>query len=304
MRKAFIQTLTNAAKTNKNLILLTGDLGFTVFEEFQAKFPRQFINIGVAEQNMIGIAGGLALTGKTVFCYSIASFATGRVYEQIRLDVAAHHVSVVIVGTGAGLSYSTASITHQALDDMALMNLIPGMTIFAPGDNFETVWAVTQSIQLHQPVYLRLGKNEEPDVHQGKPDLKVGKGYFLNNGKDIAILACGTAVNIALEVSVILKNKNLNPTIVSIHTLKPFDHQLVIKLSKTHQLCITIEEHGIIGGLGTAVSKAITENNLSLKLITIGTPDRFISQIGSLNYLRRCCGLNPINIAQKIIRAI
>jgi transketolase len=300
MRKAFIQTLTGAAVKNPHIILLTGDLGFTVFEEYKTRLPGQFINIGVAEQNMIGIATGLALTGKTVFCYSIASFITTRVYEQIKLDVAAHKARVIIVGTGAGLSYSTASITHQSLDDIALMKLIPGMTIFAPGDNTETAWAVNQSLNIPGPVYIRLGKNEERDLYTRPPKFKIGRGNIISRGENIAIIGSGTAANIAKDTAEILRQHKLFPTVISLPTVKPFDEKLIGKLLPDHQLIITIEEHGLNGGIGSSVLETVARNGLNAKIMTFGAPDKFIFKNGTLENLRSCIGINPVYIAKKI----
>lgn len=300
MRQAFINTLIEEAKKDKNVMLLTGDLGFSVFEEFRDKFPDRFINVGVAEQNMMGIAAGLALSGKIVFAYSIATFATMRPFEQIRTDVASHNASVVVVGSGAGLSYGHDSITHHSVEDINLMRGIPGMTVLCPADPFETKWATKTSIKLKRPVYLRLGKRGEPILYKKPVQLKVGKGSILRVGNDIVIFATGNIVSNTLEAAKILSKNNVQSTIVSMHTIKPLDSQMIKDFSKKFPIMVTVEEHSIIGGLGSSISEIISENNYNTKLVRIGIPDRFLFEIGSQNYLREKIGLLSEQIAEKM----
>lgn len=304
MRTAFINTIIKEAEKNKEIMLLTGDLGFTVFEEFKEKFPDRFINVGVAEQNLMGVATGLALSGKTVFAYSIATFATMRPFEQIRTDIASHNASVIIVGSGAGLSYGHDSITHHATEDIHLMRGIPGMTILSPADPYETEWATHESIKIKKPVYLRLGKKGEPLLYNKPSPLKLGKGSILLKGKDVAILATGNIVSSVIDASYILSKKNISSTVVSMHTIKPLDKNLIKYLSKTYSTIVTVEEHSIIGGLGSATSDILSEENSGIKLVRIGIPDRFLFEIGSQNFLRERIGLTPTGIAEKIYKNI
>lgn len=300
MRYTFIKTLTEEAKKNKDIMLLTGDLGFTVFEDFREKYPDRFINVGVAEQNLMGIAAGLALSGKTVFAYSIATFVTMRPFEQIRNDIAIHNLSVVVVGTGAGLSYGDAATTHHAIEDISLMRSIPGMTILCPADPTEAEWATRAAILLKKPTYLRLGKKGEPILYTKKPKLILGKGSVLNKGNDLAILATGNIVENALAAARLLARRAINCLVVSIHTVKPIDVKLIKSLSKRFPLIVTIEEHNIIGGLGSAVAEIISESISPVKLLRIGIPDMFFSKTGSQAYLRDLIGLNPNAISDRI----
>lgn len=302
MRYTFVETLTEEAEKNKDIILLTGDLGFTVFEKFRDKFPDRFINVGVAEQNMINIATGLALCGKIVFTYTIATFATMRPFEQIRQGIAAHKASVVIVGSGAGLSYGTASVTHHAVEDIHLMRALPGVTILCPSDPIETKWATKTAIKIKSPVYLRLGKKGEPNIYTKNPKLTLGKGSIVRNGKDIAIIATGNIVFNALECAKILSDKKIEATVVSMHTIKPMDKKIIEYLSNNFKFIVTIEEHSIIGGLGTAVAEVLLEkkNKARLKRIAIG--DNFIFTIGSQNFLRDKLSLSPHKLARNILR--
>lgn len=304
MRYVFINTLIKEAEKNKNIMLLTGDLGFTLFEKFRDKFPDRFINVGVAEQNMMGIAVGLALSGKSVFAYSIASFVTMRPFEQIRNDIASHNASVIVVGSGAGLSYGHDSITHYAIEDIHLMRGIPGMTILCPADPVEAEWATKVSIQLKRPVYLRLGKRGEPILYKKPARLRLGKGSILRTGRDVAILATGNIVFNALRAAEILSRNNIQSTVVSMHTIKPLDIQLIKDFSKKFPIIVTVEEHSIIGGLGSSVAEILVENHYNTKLIRIGVPDSFIFEIGSQDYLRGKIGLLPEQIAQKINSAM
>lgn len=300
MRVAFIKTLIKEAEKNNKIMLLTGDLGYSVFEEFREKFPDRFINVGVAEQNLMGVATGLAMSGRIVFAYSIATFATMRAFEQIRTDIASHNMPVIIVGSGAGLSYGHDSITHHATEDISLMRSIPGMTILCPADPYETVWATRASIKLNKPVYLRLGKKGEPLLYKNPVSLKIGRGSVLRNGKDFVIIATGNIVSNALEASNILSKENINATLVSMHTLKPIDKNLIKNLSKKFKVIITVEEHSILGGLGSAVSEIISEENKGTKIVKFGVPDIFLFEIGSQNFLREKIGLLPHQIAKRI----
>ncbi len=296
MRKAFIRSLTDIIKKNSRVILLTGDLGFTVFEDLRERYPKQFLNAGVAEQNMISIAAGLSLSGRIPVCYSIASFITAKTYEQIKIDLASHRLPSVIVGTGAGLSYSTASITHHSLDDIALMRLIPDMRIYSPADNQEVALCLSDAIHKKFPSYIRLTKQEEEDVHFPK---KLQSAFIVKKGSGVALLGTGAGVNIAIKTAQLLKD--IKPTIVSIPVLKPFDHTILNILSKQHWLFATVEEHGTIGGLGSIVSEMLV-NIPDKKPLVFGTPDEFLWKIGTLETLRKYAGLDPSAISKKILK--
>lgn len=303
MREALAKELVKQAKKNKNLILLTGDLGYTVFEEFQRLFPNQFFNVGVAESNMIGIATGLALSGKTVFCYSIANFVTLRTLEQVRNDVCVHNAHVVIVGTGAGLSYSNAGPTHHAVEDIALMRTIPNLNIFSPADALEVEWTVKTSIKIKKPVYIRLGKKGEPLIHTKTPKLTFGKGNIIKNGKDLAIISTGNLVYNSIEAEKILNKIGISATVANFNTLKPIDEKLILSLAKKHKILFTVEEHVLSGGLGSIVSEVLapySENNI----YSLGIPNVFTFVSGSQTYLREKYGLTPEKIAKSIKKVI
>lgn len=303
MREALAKELVIQAKKNKNLILLTGDLGFTVFEEFQSLFPKQFFNVGVAESNMIGIATGLALSGKTVFCYSIANFVTLRTLEQVRNDTCVHNASVVIVGTGAGLSYSNAGPTHHAVEDIALMRTIPNLNIFSPADTLEVAWTVKTSIKIKKPVYIRLGKKGEPLIHTKIPKLTFGKGNIIKNGKDFALISTGNLVYNSIEAEKILNKKGINGTVVNFNTLKPIDEKLILSLSRKHKIIFTVEEHVLSGGLGSIISEVLAPYSTN-NIYSLGIPDVFTFVSGTQQYLREKYGLTPEKIAKTIEKII
>lgn len=284
-------------------MLLTGDLGFTVFEEFRDTLPAQFINMGVAEQNMMGVAAGLALTGKIVFAYSIPTFSTMRPFEQIRNDIASHNASVIIVGTGAGLSYSKAQLTHFAVEDIALMRTIPNMTILCPADPTEVVWATQTLIARRKPAYLRLGMKGEPTLYKEKPQLTFGKVSVLRNGSDCTILSTGNIVYNSLLAADILAKKGIRAGVVSVHTIKPIDKPFLLALAQKTPLIITVEEHNLIGGFGSAVAEVIAGSSGKAKLLSLGVKDVFIRAVGSHAYLRTVVGLSPEAIARKIYKA-
>ncbi len=302
MRYAFIKELTNLARENPHIILLTADLGYTVFEGFAKEFPKQFINVGVAESNMISVAAGLALSGKIVYAYSIATFATMRAFEQIRNDVCLHKAPVTIVGSGAGLSYADAGPTHHALEDIAIMRVLPNITILCPADPTETRWATRIATQLLSPVYLRLGKRGEPNLYDNKTTFRVGKASILKKGKDVGIIATGNIVANALEASRILEKKGLSVTLASMHTVKPLDESFIMECTRKYRLIVSIEEHSIIGGLGSAVSECVVKADHSkVKFLKIGVPDTFTQIAGEQTYIRDLYGLTPEKIAQRIL---
>lgn len=306
MRNAFSNTMTRLACQNKKLILLTGDLGYTVFEDFIKTHPHRFINMGAAEANMMGVACGLSMQGFIPVVYSIATFATMRGFEQIRTDICVHNANVKIIGTGGGLSYGHAGSTHHALEDIAIMRSLPNMTIICPSDPVQAEMATEQMIFHKGPVYLRLGKIGEPLIYKKSSKFKIGKGIVLRDGKKAAIIATGNLVHNALLASKILEESGINLTVTDMHTVKPLDRKLVLQLVKRHEIICTLEEHSIIGGLGSAVAEVIAENPIKKKLYfyRFGVPDIFIARAGSQKYLRNKYSLTPEKISRKITKLI
>jgi transketolase len=301
MRQAVIDTIYDHMKQNENSFFLTGDLGYNTLETIQKDFPSRFINVGIAEQNMIGIAAGLAKAGNKVFVYSIIPFLTMRCFEQIRNDLCYHNCDVVLLGTGAGLSYGILGSTHFALEDVAVMTALPNMVVFSPCDEMEAVLGIKELLNnYHGPVYFRIGKKKEPTVYENAFPLKIGQGVVIMEGKDTTIFANGSLVSESLLAVEALKKDGIAAALVDIHTLKPIDKHLILKFCQNKKVVFSVEEHSIFGGLGTAVAQVIAEAGLGTKLLRIGTDGNFVKLVGSQAYLREKLGFNAKGIAEKI----
>jgi transketolase len=304
MRIAFVKTITEIAKRDKHLMLLTGDLGFSVFENFQQAYPRQYINAGVAEQNMTGVAAGLAAEGKNPWIYSIIPFVTMRNFEQIRNDICYQNLNVKIVGVGAGFAYGAYGHTHHALEDMGIMRVLPNMVILCPGDPVEVALATKVAVKHQGPVYIRLGKAGEPIVHMDKPNFQIGKGIVVQNGSDVTIMATSTFLYRGLEVVRALSTHHISARLVSMHSLKPFDAPLVRRCARETKAIFSLEEHSVIGGLGSAVAEVIAESGIGIKFVRIGVPDRFTKTIGRQEFMRHANNLDVVQIVRRIRTSI
>lgn len=292
MRTCFIKTLQKLAAKDPDIFLLTADLGFKLFDDFRAQYPDRFINMGVAEANMIGVAAGLALSGKNVYCYSMVPFLTMRTLDQIRVDICYHNVNVKLIGVGGGLTYGFEGMTHHALEDLAVMRALPNMTIVAPGDPLEAEATVRESAVFPGPMYIRLGGNNDPYVHQGGLDFKIGRGVLIHKGAELAVLAAGTMLGPARAAVERLEDAGLSVTLISMPTIKPLDEGLVLKCAQGHQAIFTVEEHSRIGGLGSAVAEVLAEAGWAGLFRRIGMPDRYGENIGRAEYLREKSGLS------------
>jgi len=304
MRTIFAKTLLELAKENKDIVLLTADLGFKVFDEYRLALPKQFVNMGVAEQNMIGVAAGLALSGKKVYCYSMVPFLVMRPFEQIRVDVCNHNLNVTLVGVGGGLSYGMEGMTHHGFEDISLMRSLPGMTVTAPSDPIECEAITRESVEYKGPLFIRLGKNNDPILHNDKVKIRIGKGVVIGDNGEICLIATGSMLPVAKLVSKELAGNGLSPTLISMHTIKPLDVVLVARMAISHRAIFTIEEHSIIGGLGSAVAEYMMEEGHRCMFKKIGLPDKYCSHIGDHNFLKDKCGLTVENIKQQILAVL
>ena len=301
MRNAFIKKLVELAEKNKDIEVITGDLGFGVLTPFWEKYPDQFTNAGIAEQNMASLAAGMALSGKTVFVYSIGNFPTLRCLEQIRNDCAYHNANVKIVCVGAGFAYGPLGMSHHATEDIAKMRALPNVAVFAPADAMETE-AVTEAITEYKGTcYLRLGRGGEKCVHDKIDDFQIGKALKIKDGKDVAIFStsaiCDEVVNACDELS----KKGVFPTVYTFPTIKPIDKDTIEKCAKTHKYIFTVEEHNIVGGFGSAVAEVLAGldgNKAALK--TIGLNDTFCEKVGSQKYLRAEYGIDCKSIVKTV----
>jgi transketolase len=304
MRTAFVKSLFKKAKKNKNIMLLTGDLGYSVFEEFMQTLPNQYINAGIAEQNMTGVAAGMAMEDKIPFIYSIVPFVTMRNFEQIRNDICYQNLNVKVVGVGAGFSYGTYGHTHHGLEDIGILRTLPNITILAPGDPMETAFAVEAALKINGPVYIRLGRAGEPMVHSKKPVLHVGKGFLLQEGRDITVIGTSTMLYTTQQVVKMLSEKNISVRFISMHTIKPLDKEIIIESAKKTKAIFTIEEHSLIGGLGSAVAEVLAEENTAVRFKRFAVPDRFTKTMGLRVHMLRANNLLPEQIVRDILAHI
>ena len=302
MRTAFINTLTQAAEKDPRVILLVGDLGFGVVTEFAKRFPEQFVNVGVAEQNMVGVATGLALSGKIVFTYSIANFPILRCLEQLRNDVCYHKANVISVSVGGGFSYGALGMTHHGTEDIAIMRSLPYMTTIAPGDPIETQAATAAVAKGIGPVFLRLGRAGEPVVHNHQVRWELGKAITVNEGSDITLISTGAMLKTTVDAAAELSEKGVNARVLSMHTLKPIDKKAILDAAHETGGILTIEEHSCIGGLGGAVAEIIAEEaEKKVCFKRVALPSEFTKHVGDQDYLRGIYGLTIDGIVENSI---
>lgn len=301
MRAAFISTLIDLAREDERIFLLVGDVGYRLVEPYAQEFPQRFINIGIAEQNMIGIAAGLALSGKTVFAYSIANFPILRCLEQIRNDVCYHNANVKIITSGGGLIYGALGTTHHVTEDLAILRALPNMTVVAPGDPLEAAAATRAIAEQIGPCYLRLGRTGDPNAHQQAPDFQIGKALRIRDGGDITLIASGGMLYNTVQAAQQLSRQGIEPRVLSMHTIKPLDKAAVLSSAADTSIIVTIEEHTIIGGLGGAVAEVLSEgSNQNVTFMRMGIPDEFCTQVGSQEYLREIYSLSVEGIVSSV----
>lgn len=272
-RKAFTETILREAKNNPDIFVVTSDArGSVTLDDFAKELPEQFVEVGIAEQNAIGVGAGLALAGKNVFVCGPACFYTARSLEQVKVDVAYSHTSVKIVGVSGGVSYGALGASHHSLHDIAVMRTFPGMNVYLPADRFQTARLTEYLAGSDEAAYVRMGRNAVPDVYTANDKFTFGKGNVLTEGKDIAIVATGETVYHALQAAKQLKESGIQAMVINMHTLKPFDEELILKAASLTGHIITVEEHSIYGGLGACVAELTTQNS-PVRMKIIGIPD-------------------------------
>jgi transketolase len=305
MRTAFLNELFELAKQDPRIVFITGDLGFSVVEKYMQELPKQFINAGVAEQNMTGLAAGMAMSGKIVFTYSIANFPTLRCLEHIRNDVCYHNANVKVVSVGGGFAYGSLGATHHATEDLGVMRTLPGLTVIAPGDPAEARCATRAVVEFAGPCYLRLGKAGEPAVHNGEIDFKIGKAILLRDGDDVTLISTGGFLQTASKVADALACKGVRARVLSMHTLNPLDSKAVLKAATETGAVVTMEEHSVIGGLGSAVAEILAENAHShVPFQRIGLAPGFSPHIGTQEYMQRQHGLDCPSIVESVLNLL
>lgn len=274
MRRALADTLTQVAAENGRVVFLTGDLGFQVFDDFKRQFGPRYVNVGVAEALMIDAAAGLALEGFRPFAYSIASFLTGRAFEQIRISVAYPRLPVVLVGAGGGFLYAHSGVTHHAPDDVALMSLLPGMTVVVPGDPNEVRALIPQLAKLDGPSYIRIGKFGESSFEAEAP-IVLGQARLLQHGHKFALLSMGDMATTVLEASRTLQTEDIFPWIYQFHTVKPLDAAILDQLADSVKTFVVVEESTPAGGLASAIMAWNAATRRSIRVVRLGPPDAF-----------------------------
>jgi transketolase len=304
VRNTFISELCALAERDERIWLLCGDLGYSVLEQFSERFPDRYVNTGVAEQNMVGVAAGLAMAGKVVFTYSIANFPVMRCLEQLRNDVCYHQLNVKTVAVGGGLAYGTHGYTHHGVEDLAVMRALPNMTVAAPGDPVETRLLARALVAHDGPGYLRLGKGGEPVVHQQEPDVALGRAIPLRAGGDVTLIAAGAILPEAVRAAELLAKAGIAAGVLSMPFIKPLDEAAVAEAARQCRLIATVEEHSVTGGLGSAVAEVLAGlPERTARLLRFGTTSS-PSLVGSAAYLRERNGLTAEQLAQAVTRAL
>ena len=287
MRDAFTRALMREAAKDPKLTLVTGDLGFGVLKPFWETYPDQFVNAGIAEQGMTGLAAGLAMTGRTVLSYSIGNFPTLRCIEQIRNDCAYHNANVKVVCVGGGFVYGSLGMSHHATEDMAILRALPGVTVFTPGDPHEVEAIVPVMLNTPGTCYLRLGRGGEPYLHAGPIEgYTAPKALTLREGTDVALLSAGGILTQTVQAAKLLAEQGVSAEVVSFPCLKPIDREKLIELSQRFRHIVTVEEHSIVGGFGSAVCEVIAEEGANCRVHRIGMEDVYSTIVGTQDYLR------------------
>lgn len=304
MRDGFIRTVLELAKENKDVELITGDLGFGVLKPFWEAVPDQFLNAGIAEQNMTSMAAGMALEGKTVFTYSIGNFPTLRCLEQIRNDCAYHGANVNIVCVGGGFVYGSLGVSHHATEDLAVMRALPDVAVFAPADRVEAAAVARAVVDYPGTCYIRLGRGGEQVARESISRFEVGKALPVQEGSRVAIFTTGDIFGEAAAAASLLEQQGIRPAVYTFPTVKPLDEETVRACAGRYELLVTCEEHNVLGGLGSAVAEVLAETAGHARLVRLGITGSYCTAVGDQNYLRQLYGLTGEQIAQRILKEL
>ena len=306
MRATFVNSLSEMARQNPKIICVIGDTGFSVFENFEKEFQERFINVGIAEQNFVGIGAGLAARGMKPYIYNVVSFMTLRAMEQIVLDVCFQENPVVMVGVGGGLAYGNAGPTHHSCFDLAMLRVIPNLSIVCPADPVEMQAVMTASENYEQPLYIRIGRSVDPIVHEKEINFQIGKAIQMKEGEDAALFATGTMVKDAIRVCSLLEEKGIHVALYSMHTIKPIDEELIMNCAQKYKAIFSLEEHSLIGGLGSAVSDVLAKHmsSFNVKFKAFAFPDMFAPVTGTREYLCELYGVDPKNVSETICKIV
>lgn len=299
MRTAYLDTLYELAENDRRVYALISDNGAIVYDKYRKDLPDQYLNLGISEANMIGMAAGMASRGKIPFTYTIGAFLAYRAFEFIRNDVCLQNQNVKIVGTGAGMVYSALGPTHHSTEDLGGLRGLPNLTILCPASPLEVKKATIAAYEHEGPVYLRLGTNKEPEIYDGDYSFKIGKGIKLRDGKDVSLISSGSMVKDALDVAELLQNEGISAGVVNMHTIKPIDQEIIIQEIRETGKIITIEDHNVIGGLGSAVAEIIAESGQGIRFRRLGLHD-FSKGYGSYVQVKELNGIGLKEIVKQI----
>lgn len=299
MRFEAVQAIYNAGVDDPRVYFITGDYGHAKTEEFRKNFGNRYFNAGIAEQNILGMAAGLALSGMKVFVYSIVPFVTLRCYEQIKIDVCDQNVDVTIIGGGEGFAYGDAGPTHYAIEDIGALRLLPNMKVVCPANPLETRQLMQQVIKVGGPTYVRIGRGKEPNPEK-EYEVMLGKATVLRAGKDVTVISTGTIATEALRAADILAGKGIDVEVLNMHTIKPLDVDAIRERAADGKAIVTLEEHNVIGGLGGAVAEVLAEMPAKVLFKRFGVQDKWPGVVGSQAYLRDHEGISAQKIAPQI----
>lgn len=300
MRNTYLKEVYNLAAKDRNVLSLVADNGMIVYDDFRRDFPEQYFNFGISEGHMITAAAGMASCGKIPFAYTIGAFLAYRSFEFIRLDVCLQKMNVKIVGIGAGMSYGYLGPTHHTTEDIAVLRTLPNLTLLSPASAKETKALVNYAYELNGPVYIRLGNNLKEELYPEDVQVIPGKGTILKEGNDIVIFSTGDITYHVMTAAKRLEQESIHATVISMHTIKPFDSQLVVDMAQRSRKLFTVEEHSVIGGLGSAVAEVLTDNGCSASLKRIGLNDVFAHGYGNQEQVRKANGLDADGIYNSI----
>ena len=301
MRTAYLKALRELAAKDKNVYALISDNGAIVYDQYRQDFPEQYLNLGISEANMLGMAAGMASRGKIPFAYTIGAFLAYRAFEFIRNDVCLQNQNVKIVGTGAGETYSGLGPTHHATEDLGGLRSLPNLTILCPASPKEVYAATYAAYNYRGPVYLRLGTNREPEIYEGACEFQIGKGVELRSGGDAAVFASGSILKDALDAAEALGKEGVSARVVNMHTLKPIDSDIILKAVHEVGRIVTVEDHNVTGGLGSAVAEVVAESGRGVKFRRVGLRD-FSCGYGDYAQVREANGLGRKQIEDVVRR--
>ena len=297
MRTAYLDTLYGLAQNDKRVYALISDNGAIVYDQYRRDLPEQYLNLGISEANMIGMAAGMASCGKIPFAYTIGAFLAYRAYEFIRNDVCLQNQNVKIVGTGAGEVYSALGPTHHSTEDLGGLRVLPNMTIICPASPLEVRRATRAAYESEGPVYLRLGTNREPEIYEGDYEFQIGKAVTLKEGSDITLIGTGSILKDVLDAAEQLKKEGIYARVIDMHTIKPIDQEVVIKAVEETGKIVTVEDHNIISGLGSAVAEVIAEYGKGVRFRRLGL-DGFSKGYGTYDEVKDCNGIGVASVCR------